>query len=299
MAKGKNTAAAAAVSPGLSSIKLPPFWHNSPAAWFQTVEAQFVVRGVPDPIDRYYVVMAALSEQQSELVSNVLDEEPTAESYQLLKAALLSSHTLTPYQMVDKLVNLEPLGGRKPSQLMAAMQKLRPPRDEHFFIYHFLQRLPKEVRILLAHEDFSNTRKLAEKADSLMAIHQAHAPDVTASRDGRKKNRGGNRRCSRSPSPLSQHHIHFSQSRAASHAASRTASRAASRDGRKKNRGGNRRCSRSPSPFCHYHIRYGDKARNCVDPCAWPDNFSQSPFCWYHYRYGENADKCVGKCHWP
>jgi hypothetical protein len=112
--------------------------------------------------------MAALLEQQSELVSNVLEEEPTAESYQLLKAALLSSHTLTLYQMVDKLVNLEPLGGRKPSELMAAMQKLRPPRDEHFFIYNFLQRLPKEVRILLAHNNFSNTRKLAEKADGLL-----------------------------------------------------------------------------------------------------------------------------------
>jgi hypothetical protein len=178
-----NEAAAgppAATSHGLAAVKLPPFWPNSPAAWFRTVEAQFVVRGIADPVDRYYVVMAALSEQQSELVSNVLEEEPSAESYQLLKAALLSSHTLTPYQMVDKLVNLEPLGGRKPSELMAAMQKLRPPKDEHFFIYHFLQRLPKEVRILLAHDDFSDTRKLAEKADGLMAIHQPHAPDVTA-----------------------------------------------------------------------------------------------------------------------
>jgi hypothetical protein len=144
------------------------------------VEAQFMVRAISDPVDRYYVVMAALSEQQSELVSNILDEEPTAESYQLLKAALLSSHTLTPYQMVDKLVSMEALGGRKPSELMAAMQKLRPPKDEHFFVYHFLQRLPKEVRILLAHDDFADLRKLAEKADGLMAIHQPHAPDVTA-----------------------------------------------------------------------------------------------------------------------
>jgi hypothetical protein len=35
----------------------------------RTVEAQFVVRAIADPVDRYYVVMAALSEQQSELVS--------------------------------------------------------------------------------------------------------------------------------------------------------------------------------------------------------------------------------------
>jgi hypothetical protein len=60
------------------------------------------------------------------------------------------------------------------------MQKLRPLKDEHFFIYHFLQCLPKEVRILLAHNDFADTRMLAEKADGLMAIHQPNAPDVTA-----------------------------------------------------------------------------------------------------------------------
>jgi hypothetical protein len=165
MAENSNAAstAAASSSHGLSSDRLPPFWSNSPAAWFRTIEAQFIVRAITDPVDHYYVVMAALWEQQSELVSNILDEEPSAESYQLLKAALLSSHSLTPYQMVDKLVNLEALGGRKPSELMAAMQKLQPPKDEHFFVYHFLQRLPKEVCILLAHDNFADMRKLAEK----------------------------------------------------------------------------------------------------------------------------------------
>jgi hypothetical protein len=144
---GPLTVGGGGVTPCLASIKLPQFWQNAPAAWFRTVEAQIVIRAVTDPIDKYYVMMAALSEQQSELVSSILDEEPTADSYGLLKAALVASHTLTPYQVADKLVNLEPLGGRKPSELMAAMQKLRPPKDEHFFIYHFLQRLPKEVRI--------------------------------------------------------------------------------------------------------------------------------------------------------
>jgi hypothetical protein len=102
--------------------------------------------------------MAALSEQQSELVSSVLDEELTVDSSSILKAVLVASHMLTPYQM-------ESLGGRKPSELMAGMQK---PKDENFFIYHFLQWLPKEVQILLAHDDFTDTRKL----DGLMAIHQ-------------------------------------------------------------------------------------------------------------------------------
>jgi hypothetical protein len=220
------------------------------------VEAQFMVRAITDPVDRYYVVMAALSEQQSELVSNILDEEPTADSYQLLKAALLSSHTLTPYQMVDRLVSMEALGGRKPSELMAAMQKLRPPKDEHFFVYHFLQRLPKEVRILLAHDDFADLRKLAEKADGLMAIHQPHTPDVTAV-------------------AAAAADLAIAEQDSVAAATSRAAGRG--KDKRKKSKGGSRRRSRSPaeypqSPLCFYHIRFGDKAHKCVEPCAWPGN---------------------------
>jgi hypothetical protein len=200
-----------------------------------------MVRGITNPVDRYCVVTAAPSEQQSELVSNIPEEEPTEDSYQLLKAALLSSHTLTPYQMVDKLVNLEPLGGHKTSELMAVMQKLRPPKDEHSFIYHFLQCLPKEVRILLTHDNFSDTRKLAEKTDGLMAIHQPHAPDLTAI-------------------AAATADLVVTEQETVAAAASRAAGRG--RGSQKRNRGGNRRRSRSPadflqSPLCFYHIRYG------------------------------------------
>jgi hypothetical protein len=158
--------------------------------------------------------------------------------------------------MVDKLVNLEALGSWKPSELMAAMQKLGPPKDEHFFIYHFLQRLPKEVCILLAHDDFSDTRKLAEKADALMAIHQPHALDVTAV-------------------AAAAAGLAIAEQDSVAAATSRAAGRGKS--GRKKGKGSGRRHSRSPadylqSPLCFYHIHFGDKAHKCVEPCAWPEN---------------------------
>jgi hypothetical protein len=173
-------------------------------------------------------------------------------SYQLLKAALLSSHTLTPYQMVLKLVNLEALGGRMPSELMASMQKLRPPKDEHFFFYHFLQRLPKEVRILLAHDDFADLRKLAEKADSLMAIHQPHVPDVTAV-------------------AAAAADLTVAEQDSVTTATTCTAGRG--KGGRKKSKGGSRSPAEYPqSALCIYHIRFSDKAHKCVEPCAWPGN---------------------------
>jgi hypothetical protein len=81
---------------------------------------------------------------------------------------------------VDKLVNMEGLGGRKPSELLAEMDKLKPKDMHSFYAYHFLQRMPPEVRVLLAREDSSNMRMLAKKADNLMSLHLPQQHDVVA-----------------------------------------------------------------------------------------------------------------------
>jgi hypothetical protein len=59
-------------------------------------------------------------------------------------------------QMVDDIVNMEPLNGRKPMELLAAMSKYRLANDKHFFASHFLQRLSWEVRVLLSCESVDN-----------------------------------------------------------------------------------------------------------------------------------------------
>jgi hypothetical protein len=96
---------------------------------------------------RSILVLGALGEAQVDLINNIIDEEPTDETYQKMKEALVASHTLTPFQMVDRIVNMEPSGGRKPTELRASMLRFRPKEDHHFVAYHFLQRMPREVRI--------------------------------------------------------------------------------------------------------------------------------------------------------
>jgi hypothetical protein len=84
-----------------------------------------MVKNVTEAADKYYLVLASLGEAQEERVHNVLDKEPGENAYQKLKDALLATHTLTPFQMVDKIVNMEPLGARTPTELLAAMTKFR------------------------------------------------------------------------------------------------------------------------------------------------------------------------------
>jgi hypothetical protein len=154
-----------------SSIRLPPFWSISPAAWFRTAEAHFTLRIVTDPVEKFLVVLMALSEEQTDRVKATVEAEPPATSYMAIRNALVSSHSLTPFQQVDQLVNMELLGHRKPTEWLEAIAKFQPTEDNHFFAYHFLQRLPREARVLLSQEECRDMQALSEKADGLRALH--------------------------------------------------------------------------------------------------------------------------------
>jgi hypothetical protein len=175
----------------------------------------------------------------------VADPNPTEETYERVKAALISARAMTPFQQVDKLMAMEPLNGRQPSEMMSAMLKLRPPKDEYFFAWAFLQRLPRDLK------------KLAEKADSLMALHKPQHHDVAAVSAGPP------------------------EAAAEEDTVAAATGKGKFNKGGKKNakKGGQARRRRSPSPFeihqsplCYYHVRFGDKAHKCIEPCAWPGN---------------------------
>jgi hypothetical protein len=53
--------------------KLPAFWSASPAAWFRVIEGQFTLHGMMDPIERYYLIINALSETNVDLVRKIVE----------------------------------------------------------------------------------------------------------------------------------------------------------------------------------------------------------------------------------
>jgi hypothetical protein len=48
------------------------------------------------------------------------------------------------------------------------------------FAFLFLQRLPREIRVLLSEDDPANMRAIAEKADRLIAMHVPQSHDACA-----------------------------------------------------------------------------------------------------------------------
>jgi len=225
---------------------------DAPVGWFGAAEAQFRLRNVKTEVDKFCLLTQALPKESIKEVLHLVAEPDPLLPYSLLKQALLASHVLTDFQKVEQLMAMEPLGARKPSQMLAAMLELCP-REEHgskLFAALFLQRLPSELRVLLAHEDWSDLRKLAARADQFQAYQRRQSHELVAvaeeetvaalskkSGKGKKPPMPPNRK---KDGPPKSHKV-VTPSDAAAQAAG----------------------------VCFYHWNWGEKARDCRPPCKW------------------------------
>jgi hypothetical protein len=172
-------------------IKLPAFWPEDPASWFRLAEGQFTLRYVTDPITRYYDVLAALSVDSVRLVRHVLHKETGPTSYEQLRTSLLASHSLSNYQKMERMMRLPPLSDRKPLVMLAEMLEFCQAVESStaIFAFLFLQRLPREIRVLLSEDDPADMRAIADKADRLIAMHvpQSHEACAAVATDSRSE----------------------------------------------------------------------------------------------------------------
>ena len=248
------------------SITLPPFWTNNATAWFALAESRFRVRRIYDEWDRYDNLVSSLTADSIRLVLDVVTNPPEDEPYTFLKDRLLGTHQLTDYQRIEQLIAVGALGDRKPSQLLAQMLELCPAGEERskFFAFHFLQRLPQELRIMLGDDDHQEVQQLAAKADRLWAIHghrlhgsvaavaspeerQQPINAVSQSRGGRP-GRGRGRGRGQPPPPRGGSSAQVAPATAPAHLA------------------------RDSSGLCYYHWNFGDKATKCEAACSWQGN---------------------------
>ena len=203
-------------------------------------------------------------------VRDLLLKPPTDNPYNTLKAQLIKRTAASEQRKLQQLISGEELGDRKPTQLLRRMQqllgnKLGTATDSNSFLRElFLQRLPANVRMVLASADPATTLdKLADMADKVMEV--AAVPNISAIGD--------------------THHTHTDPevtklreevSRLADLVASLTTT-----GRRPRHRSlSKRRCSDSPAAtagsqnqnqdsLCWYHAKFGAAAKNCNDPCSW------------------------------
>ncbi len=267
---------AAAAVPINKSVKLPVFWPANIAAWFASVEGVFELRGIVEQRARYFNVLAALPEATVVLIADLIETSPLpADPFNRLKARLVTAHQLTDMQKVEKLLSFPAMGQQKPSKLLAEMLRFCPRGEENsvFFNCLFLQKLPRELRVLLSEADMADKRLLSERADQIWA-HNSHLhhdtvavvssePDgdgavaaIQPARGGQNGRRGGR----------------FPRNRRG---------RGAAGGGGQPRGGGTQAAAATPwqlarqsAGLCESHWRYGDNAFSCADPanCKWQGN---------------------------
>jgi hypothetical protein len=267
---------AAAAAPINKSVKLPVFWPANIAAWFASVEGVFELRGIVEQRARYFNVLAALPEATVVLIADLIETSPLpADPFDRLKARLVTAHQLTDMQKVERLLSLPAMGQQKPSELLAEMLRFCPRGEENsvFFNCLFLQKLPRELRVLLSEADMADKRLLSERADQIWA-HNSHLhhdtvavvssePDgdgavaaIQPARGGQNGRRGGR----------------FPRNRRG---------RGAAGGGGQPRGGGVQATAATPwqlarqsAGLCESHWRYGDNAFSCADPanCKWQGN---------------------------
>jgi hypothetical protein len=95
-APGK-TAASEQPSARGAPASLPKFWASSLAAWLRTADAYFALRGVTNNVEKFYIVLCSLSEANIDHAHNIIEGEPTANSFKLLREVLVASHTMSEF----------------------------------------------------------------------------------------------------------------------------------------------------------------------------------------------------------
>ena len=108
----------------VTTLKIPPFWTNLPAAWFVHVESLFGTRNVARERTRFDHVVASLPQEVivtvfdiiQDLMNSFTTNAPNPTPYTTLKAALVERHSLSESQRIETLLSGVEIGDRKPSE---------------------------------------------------------------------------------------------------------------------------------------------------------------------------------------
>lgn len=247
-------------APAISAvdIRLPPFWTADPQLWFLQVESQFTARRITAEVTKYHHVVASLPPAIASEIRDLLVAPPAENEYTTLKQLLISRLTPSEPQRLQQLLHDTELGDRTPSQLLRHMRQLlhtagatTTETDSRLLRELFLQRLPVNVRMVLASAADKRLSQLAELADSVLAVAPPSVAALQPDIAGRA-------------TTTALHDIREQISRLADTVAAMQA----------RSTPEERQRPAAQQRICWYHRKHGNAARKCIPPCDYAGNGS-------------------------
>lgn len=74
------------------TLKIPPFWDESPEIWFAQIEAQFSTAQVTTDISRFNAVVGAIESKILTQVADAVLNPPAADKYKNFKTRILEHY---------------------------------------------------------------------------------------------------------------------------------------------------------------------------------------------------------------
>jgi hypothetical protein len=245
-----------------TKVTLPSFWTHDPAAWFQHVEAEFVIARVP--LTSYLCYLHVIRALPADVVTAIRDitsviNAESINAYDTVKQALLQRFTTSQLQRCFQLLDTPPLGDRNITAHYSQMRSLIPTDADVLFNALFLRTLPPHISTALADRAELPSAELAAAAAQMQHTVTAQAavaaatplpPSPPPSINATPSQRSG-RSPSRPAAPRGRPRTPYRR-------------RSTSSDRRRSPaRSGGRR-------LCWYHEQYGRRAQRChTQFCDW------------------------------
>ncbi|XP_059222283.1 uncharacterized protein LOC106091158 [Stomoxys calcitrans] len=148
------------------SVKISPFWRNSPALWFKQVESQFITSGITSDSTKFHTIVGSIDASVLSEVSNLILNPPETNMYETLKKSLQDRSMDSEEKRLKRLLREMELGDKKPSTLLREMICLDSGEvSDELLKSLWMQRLPKQTQAILSisSESLSNLAAMADK----------------------------------------------------------------------------------------------------------------------------------------
>lgn len=243
------------------AFRAPSFWRNNPELWFLQIESSFQASGITSDQTKYHNVVAALDCEVLTYVRDILQDPPTENCYDTLKARIIKHFAETETTRLRLLFQELSLGDKKPSQLLHEMQNLASGQMTDDGIKAlWLQRLPVEMQQILSVscESLSGLSQIADKISEV----SGNSPVCSVSSGCSQSCQDAIAVLNSQVAELSSKIDKLSQNRSRSRYRRRSFSRSKQRSQSKNDK----------RIICYYHRRFNRNARKCNPPCEFQEN---------------------------
>ncbi|UYV74058.1 hypothetical protein LAZ67_11001992 [Cordylochernes scorpioides] len=243
----------------MDSIKAPEFWPNDPELWFITLESQFLLNK-PSPITnddtKFSYLISLLPPSTAIEVREFIISPPPDNKYDALKKAIIKCTADSEFKKLQQLLTQEELGDRLPSQLLRHLRQLigesKPVSDTTLKML-WMQRLPKNIQIILTTQEQASLNSLADLADRVTEITSSPSSSTSTLEKELATLRA---EISALKIDLNKKEERIPRSKSRSSSSSRKSS---PNSYRKYNPNGS---------WCWYHFRFKHHARKFISPCT-------------------------------